>query len=80
VLNCTSGNTGELRIAWIHYLVVMLYDATCLGIATRYLYAQSSSFTGIDGLSRLLLEEGLLYFCLLAGARFPGSPNPTVFI
>lgn len=41
--NCTSGNVKGLKVAWVHYLAAMLYDITCLSIATGFIYAQSRS-------------------------------------
>jgi len=59
------------KVAWVHYMVAMLYDATCGAIASCYIYAQSRNQPGhtLDSLSKMLLREGLLYFCFLTGVN-----------
>ncbi|KAF9509850.1 hypothetical protein BS47DRAFT_114071 [Hydnum rufescens UP504] len=65
--NCISGNI--VRVAWIHYLAVMVYDTVTMGIATTYLIVNSPESTLASGLSRLLLREGMLYFFALTSAN-----------
>ncbi|KLO18965.1 hypothetical protein SCHPADRAFT_96723 [Schizopora paradoxa] len=63
--NCTSGNLPGAKLAWLHYLAAMLYDAFTMGIATWYLVSNSRGNQRMSRLSRLLLEEGLIYFIAL---------------
>ncbi|EMD41124.1 hypothetical protein CERSUDRAFT_111696 [Gelatoporia subvermispora B] len=63
--NCTSGNHHGQEYAWIHYLMCMVFDGACLGIASGYLWVQSMDTTGVRGLARLLLREGVVYWIVL---------------
>ncbi|KAF8583089.1 hypothetical protein K439DRAFT_1634755 [Ramaria rubella] len=69
--NCTSGNPPGHKVAWVHYLAAMLYDATCLSIATGFIYVQNRGQKGhtIDTLSKMLLKEGVVYFTFLTAAN-----------
>ncbi|KAF8524048.1 hypothetical protein BU17DRAFT_85083 [Hysterangium stoloniferum] len=69
--NCTSGNVAPKKVAWAHYLAAMLYDTLCLSIATRYIWVQArqKAALNINGLSRILLKEGILYFIFLTAAN-----------
>ncbi|OCH93254.1 hypothetical protein OBBRIDRAFT_771885 [Obba rivulosa] len=63
--NCTSGNYHETEFVWIHYLMCMVFDGACLGIAAGYLWMQSTDTTGVRGLARSLLRQGVLYWVVL---------------
>ncbi|KAF9518524.1 hypothetical protein BS47DRAFT_1338210 [Hydnum rufescens UP504] len=55
--NCTSGNI--VKVAWIHYLAAVVFDAVAMSIATSYLLLHAPSMSLMSGLSRLMLKEGM---------------------
>ncbi|KAF8510604.1 hypothetical protein JB92DRAFT_2938764 [Gautieria morchelliformis] len=69
--NCTPGNVKSLQIAWVNYLAAILYDITCLCIATGFIVDQRRMQPKhhIDGLSKMLLQEGILYFILITAVN-----------
>ncbi|KAL6304123.1 hypothetical protein BKA93DRAFT_310113 [Sparassis latifolia] len=67
--NCSSVDASGLKIAWVFYLVCMVYEGLCIAIATGYLWMQSVSISGIHGLARVLLKEGLVYFTFLTAVN-----------
>ncbi|CAE6486178.1 unnamed protein product [Rhizoctonia solani] len=64
---CTSGNTPDHKVAWVHYLAAVVFDTVAMGIATFYLYNPTRST--ISGLAKVMLGEGLLYFIFLTVAN-----------
>ncbi|KAF8493316.1 hypothetical protein JB92DRAFT_2999965 [Gautieria morchelliformis] len=69
--NCIPGNVKSLKIAWVNYLAAILYDITCLCIATGFIIGQRrlQPKHKIDGLSKMLLQEGILYFIFITAVN-----------
>ncbi|TDL27738.1 hypothetical protein BD410DRAFT_781624 [Rickenella mellea] len=67
--NCTSGNLPGAKIAWLHYLAAMIFDAVACGIATWYIFAASAGLTMMGGFAKMMLGEGLIYFIALTGVN-----------
>ncbi|KAL6302508.1 hypothetical protein BKA93DRAFT_397806 [Sparassis latifolia] len=63
--NCTSANQDGYRVAWVFYMICMVYDTTCTAIVTSYLWFESLNTNNGQRLARLLLREGLIYFVFL---------------
>lgn len=68
---CTSGNKEHTKVAWVHYLVCMLFDFLCLSVATTHLVLDNFRAGGMDGLAAALFREGLVYFVALTGRYHP---------
>ncbi|KAF8321351.1 hypothetical protein DL93DRAFT_2130877, partial [Clavulina sp. PMI_390] len=67
--NCTSGNLPNAKIAWIHYLAAVIFDTVVTAISTGFLIIHSPSMSLMSGLSRLMLQEGLVFFVFLTGVN-----------
>ncbi|KLO20479.1 hypothetical protein SCHPADRAFT_7814 [Schizopora paradoxa] len=67
--NCTSGNDSGTRIAWIHYVVCMIFDGVTTVIASTYLWRYTREFRQLRVYLRRLTYEGLGYFVLLTAVN-----------
>lgn len=67
--NCTSGNDTWSRVAWLHYVVSMLFDVVTIGIASAYLWRYTVEFKKLSYFLRRLFYEGLGYFILLTAVN-----------
>jgi len=67
--NCTSGNDPHHLIAWIHYVLAMIYDLVTLGLATFYLLRSAPGMHKMTGLIKMMLYDGLGYFVVLTCAN-----------
>lgn len=64
-LNCISGNIGSPRVAWVHYMVCIIFDAVTIGIACGYLYSYSPTSRPLAELLRRMIVEGIGYFIVM---------------
>jgi len=62
--NCMSGNARTQKIAWIHYLAALIYDFLATAISLFYVVRGETGWR-LSGVSRLLFEQGILYFVAL---------------
>jgi len=67
--NCTSGNDSGTRVAWIHYVICMVFDVATTGIASMYLWRYTREFKRLRVYLRRLIYEGLGYFILLTAVN-----------
>lgn len=65
---CVSGNE-IIRIAWIHYMISIIYDTFALGVATGYLCKYTFSPGQFPHLLRRMLFEGLGYFVAMTAVN-----------
>jgi len=63
--NCSSGNGHGSGFIWLHYLAAIVLDLLALVISTAYLLRHSPGLFQREGFSRLMFEQGLLYFASL---------------
>lgn len=67
--NCTSGNPPRYHVIWLHYLASMIFDLYCVGVSTSYLLVNAPGAFRFTRFSRLMMEQGLLYFAVLVAAN-----------
>ncbi|KAJ7909151.1 hypothetical protein B0H13DRAFT_2015104 [Mycena leptocephala] len=65
--NCTSGNLPGVKVASLFYAVCLVFDAVTMIISAIYLWKFSnSSRTSFTRLTRMMLEDGIMYFLVLS--------------
>ncbi|KAJ7167129.1 hypothetical protein C8R46DRAFT_1219513 [Mycena filopes] len=64
--NCTSGNLPGVKIASLYYVGCLVFDAVAMVISATYLWKFSnSSRASFSRLTRMMLEDGIMYFIVL---------------
>ncbi|KAJ7825335.1 hypothetical protein B0H13DRAFT_2290749 [Mycena leptocephala] len=66
-ISCTSGNLPGVKVASLFYAVCLVFDAVTMIISAIYLWKFSnSSRTSFTRLTRMMLEDGIMYFLVLS--------------
>ncbi|KAJ7733686.1 hypothetical protein B0H16DRAFT_162182 [Mycena metata] len=66
--NCTSGNLPGVKVASLYYVGCLVFDFVAMIISAGYLWKFSnSSRASFSKLTRMMLEDGIMYFIVLTG-------------
>ncbi|KAJ7160253.1 hypothetical protein C8R46DRAFT_1194649 [Mycena filopes] len=65
-VSCTSGNLPGVKVASLYYVGCLVFDAVAMVISATYLWKFSnSSRASFSRLTRMMLEDGIMYFVVL---------------
>ncbi|KAJ7756058.1 hypothetical protein DFH07DRAFT_940742 [Mycena maculata] len=67
-VSCTSGNLPGVKVASLYYVGCLVFDIVSMGMTATYLWKFSnSSRASLSRLTRMMLEDGIMYFIALSG-------------
>jgi len=69
IYRCNSANSPGYHLVWLNYLFDFFYDFYCLVTSTSYLILHSAGPFEFGKFTRMLLEQGIVYFMALTAVN-----------